>query len=104
MALNLGILIADGYIAVEAKDAQAVKNVGKDIMTLAKPLSVKDKIIERGKKLEDLADTGQWDVLKEELEATQNEAKAALEANADKDLIVLVTIGGWARGTEVISS
>ena len=28
MALNLGTLIADGYIAVEAQDGQQVKNIG----------------------------------------------------------------------------
>ena len=39
MALNLGGLIADGYIAVEAEDAQQVKNIGADIMALAKPLA-----------------------------------------------------------------
>ena len=104
MALNLGTLIADGYIAVEAEDAQTVKNVGKDIMAIAKPLGVKDKIINRGKKIGEFAEEGKWDQLKEELEATQNEAKAQLEENQDKDLVALVTIGGWARGTQVLST
>jgi hypothetical protein len=104
MALNLGTLIADGYIAIEAQDPQTVKNVGKDIMELAKPLGVKAKIIERSNKLADLADDKGWDVLKEELEATQNEAKIALEDKSDHDLVVLVTVGGWARGTQVIAS
>src|SRR5262245_53261243 len=34
IALNLGGLIADGFIAVEAKDGQQVKNIGSDIMKL----------------------------------------------------------------------
>jgi hypothetical protein len=104
MALNLGSLIADGYIAVEAEDAQQVKNIGKDIIALAKPLSVQEDIINRGKSLTDFADDGKWDVLKEELEATQNEVKAAMMDNKDQALITLVTVGGWIRGTEVISS
>src|SRR5688572_25015980 len=33
-ALNLGGLIADGYIAVEAQDAQQVKNIGRDILSI----------------------------------------------------------------------
>lgn len=104
MALNLGGLIADGYIAVEAEDAQQVKNIGKDIIALAKPLGVQQDIINRGKSLTEFADEGKWDVLKEELEATQNEVKAAMMDNKDQALITLVTVGGWIRGTEVISS
>src|SRR5438128_2489311 len=34
VALNIGGLIADGYLAVEAEDSQQVKNLGKDIVTL----------------------------------------------------------------------
>ena len=103
MALNLGGLIADGYIAVEAEDAQQVKNLGKDILVLGKSLGVSKEILERGKSLAEFADTKQWEVLKEELEATQNEVKDALEHNKDQDLVTLVTLGGWLRGTEVLS-
>ena len=103
MALNLGGLIADGYIAVEAEDTQQVKNLGKDILALGKSLGVSKEILERGKSLTEFADNKQWDVLKEELEATQNEVKSAMETNKDGDLISLVTLGGWLRGTEVLS-
>ncbi len=103
MALNLGGLIADGYIAVEAEDAQQVKNLGKDILALATGLGVPREIRDRGESLKDKADGKQWDVLKEELEATQNEVKLSMELNKDGDLIDLVTVGGWIRGTEVIS-
>src|SRR5437879_1016031 len=40
IALNLGGLIADGFIAVEAKDSQQVKNIGSDIIKLSKALGV----------------------------------------------------------------
>ena len=103
MALNLGGLIADGYIAVEAEDAQQVKNLGKDILALARGLGVPKEIRDRGESLKDKADQKQWDVLKEELEATQNEVKLSMAANKDSDLIDLVTVGGWIRGTDVIS-
>ena len=103
MALNLGGLIADAYIAVEAEDAQQVKNLGKDILALGKSLGVSKEILDRGKSLTEFADTKQWDVLKEELEATQNEVKDAMEHNKDADLVNLVTLGGWLRGTEVLS-
>ena len=34
---------------MEAQDAQQVKNIGKDIVALAKPLGVQQDIINRGK-------------------------------------------------------
>ena len=102
-ALNLGTLIADGYIAVEAQDGQQVKNVGKDVLTLAKKLSVSQSVLARGESISQFAESNAWNQLNEELEATQNEVKKALQENRDTDLITLVSIGGWVRGTQVVS-
>ena len=103
-ALNLGGLIADGYIAVEAEDAQQVKNTGRDIMKLAKTLSVSKDILTRGESITDFAQKNEWNTLKEELEETQNEVKQSMEDNHDQEFVILVTIGGWVRGTQVVSS
>jgi len=103
MALNLGTLIADGYIAVEAQDGQQVKNIGKDVLALAKKLSVSQTVLARGDSITRFAEDNAWDQLNEELEATQNEVKKALEENRDIDLITLVSVGGWIRGTEVVT-
>src|SRR6266436_5045952 len=103
MALNLGTLIADGYIAVEAQDSQQVKNIGKDVLALAKKLSVSQTVLARGASITQFAENNAWAQLNEELEATQNEVKKALEENRDIDLITLVSVGGWIRGTEVIT-
>jgi hypothetical protein len=103
MALSLGTLIADGYIAVEAHDGQQVKNVGKDVLTLAKKLGVSQSVLARGLSIAQFAENDAWDQLNEELEATQNEVKKAMEENRDTDLITLVSIGGWIRGTEVVT-
>ena len=103
IALNLGGLIADGYIAVEAEDSQQVKNIGKDIMTLAKTLGISEDVLRRGKSIEDFAENNEWSTLKEELEATQNEVKLAMDDQHDEELTTLVTLGGWIRGTEAVS-
>ncbi len=104
IALNLGGLIADGYIAVEAQDAQQVKNLGKDILKLAAALGVSREILDRSKTITQFADDNDWNQLKEELEATQNEVRQAMDAKRDEELTTLVTLGGWARGTQVVSS
>ena len=47
IALNLGGLIADGFVAIEAKDSQQVKNIGSDIIKLAKALGVSENLLSR---------------------------------------------------------
>lgn len=104
IALNLGGLIADGYVAVEAEDSQQVKNVGKDVVTLAKALGVSQNVLGRGSSISQFAENNEWTALKEELDATQNEVKLAMEEQHDDQLVILVSLGGWIRGTEVVSS
>src|SRR5204862_1791399 len=104
IALNLGGLIADGFIAVEAKDSQQVKNIGSDIIKLAKALGVSEHLLGRGKSINEFAENSEWDTLQEELEATQNEVKSSMQSHADQDLVSLVSVGGWIRGTQVVSA
>ena len=103
IALNLGGLIADGFIAVEAKDGQQVKNIGSDILKLGKSLGVSEQLLGRGNSINEFAEHNDWDTLQEELEATQNEVKSSMQSHADQDLVILVTLGGWVRGTQVVT-
>ncbi|MFN2509142.1 MAG: hypothetical protein ABR589_10270 [Chthoniobacterales bacterium] len=103
IALNLGGLIADGFIAVEAQDSQQVKNIGTDIIKLAKALGVSENVLSRGKSINEFAENNEWSALQEELEATQNEVKASMQSNRDQDFVILVSLGGWIRGTQVVS-
>ncbi|HEY2712013.1 MAG TPA: hypothetical protein VGI60_05815 [Chthoniobacterales bacterium] len=104
IALNLGGLIADGFIAVEAQDTQQVKNIGGDIVKMAKALGVSESILARGNSINQFAENQEWATLQEELEATQNEVKNSMQSHRDQDLIILVSLGGWIRGTQVVSS
>lgn len=103
IALNLGGLIADGFIAVEAQDTQQVKNIGGDIVKMAKALGVSENILARGNSINQFAENDEWSALQEELEATQNEVKASMQSHRDQDLVILVSLGGWIRGTQVVS-
>lgn len=102
-SLNLGVRVADGFIAVEAQDGQQVKNTGKDIIDLAKGLGVSQSILARGNSLSDFAESNDWNALKEELDATENEVKLQMAAQKDEELISLVTIGAWLRGVQAAS-
>ena len=104
IALNLGGLIADGFIAVEAQDSQQVKNIGTDIIKLAKALGVSENVLSRGNSINEFAEASEWDALHEELEATQNEVKSSMQSHRDQDLVILVSLGGWIRGTQAVSA
>src|SRR5256714_11319461 len=104
IALNLGGLVADGFIAVEAKDSQQVKNIGSDIIKLAKALGVSENVLSRGNSINEFAENSEWDALHEELEATQNEVKTSMQSHQDQDLVILVSLGGWIRGTQAVSA
>src|ERR1700726_2440494 len=104
IALNLGGIIADGFIAVEAQDSQQVKNIGTDIIKMAKALGVSQNVLSRGNSINEFAENDEWDALQEELEATQNEVKSSMQSHRDQDLIILVSVGGWIRGTQAVSA
>ncbi len=103
MALTLGVLVADGYVAVEAQDGQAVKNIGKEILGLAKKLNVSQNVLSRSNSISDFADDSDWNALREELEATQNEVKLDMADQNDDRLVTLVTLGAWIRGVDIVS-
>lgn len=103
MALALGTLVADGYVAVEAQDEQSVKNIGKEILALAKKLNVSQNVLGRSNSINDFAENNNWDALREELEATQNEVKLDMATQNDDRLVTLVTLGAWLRGVDIVS-
>ena len=73
------------------------------MLKLAKALGVSQNILGRSNSINDFAETNQWDSLQEELEATQNEVKDSMQSHSDQDLVILVSVDGWIRGTQVVS-
>jgi hypothetical protein len=67
-------------------------------------LGVSENLLRRGNSLNEFAENDQWDALQEELEATQNEVKSSMQTHSDQDLVILVSVGGWVRGTQVVSA
>src|SRR6266576_5012928 len=56
IALLLGTVIADGFIAVQAEDAPAVKDIGQRVLALAKGIGVGNSITPHAKAIIDAAD------------------------------------------------
>lgn len=104
IALLLGTVIADGFVAVEAEDTEKVKNIGKDVLRLAEAINVRKAVITRCKSLTDLAEARNWPAVRQEFDGTLLDVRTAMQELNDDDLAQLVSLGGWIRGTEVLTS
>jgi hypothetical protein len=104
IALLLGTVIADGFIAVQAEDAPAVKDIGQSVLALAKGIGVGNSITPYAKAIIEAADKRNWENVRQELERTQNSVQQAMNEVHDEKLSQLVSLGGWLRGTEVLTS
>ena len=104
IALLLGTVIADGFIAVQAEDAPAVKEIGQRVQTLARGIGVERSITQHAKAITEAADKRKWENVRQELDRTQNSVQQAMNEVHDEKLSQLVSLGGWLRGTEVLTA
>jgi hypothetical protein len=104
IALLLGTVIADGFIAVQAEDAPTVKEIGQRVLALSKGIGVGNSITPHAKAIIEAADKRKWENVRRELDRTQNSVQAAMNEVHDEKLSELVSLGGWLRGTEVLTS
>ncbi len=104
LALVVGVLAANGYIEVEARDGQQVKNTGREMISVAKALSVSEHLMGRGNSLMEFAENEAWDSLADELEATENEVKNTMVERNDRDLVTLTSAAAWLRGLDAATA
>src|SRR6202051_5103198 len=104
IALLLGTVIADGFIAVQAEDAPAVKEIGQRVLNLSKGIGVGNSITPHAKAITEAADKRKWENVRQELDRTQNSVQQAMTEVHDEKLSQLVSLGGWLRGTEVLTA
>ena len=103
-ALLLGNVIAEGFVAVEAEDAERVKELGRQVLTLAEAINVRKSVIARSKSITDKTDQRDWRGVRAEFDGALQDVRGAMQELNDQDLSQLVSLGGWLRGTEVLTS
>ncbi|HYY14772.1 MAG TPA: hypothetical protein VE758_10110 [Chthoniobacterales bacterium] len=104
IALLLGTVIADGFIAVQAEDAPAVRDIGQRVQTLARGIGVERSITPHAKAITEAADKRDWEGVRQELDRTQYSVQQAMNEVHDEKLSQLVSLGGWLRGTQVLTA
>ncbi len=104
IALQLGTVIAEGFIAVEAEDGNEVKQIGKSVLNLAKALGVEKKAQVRAKAITDAAEAKDWPGVRQQLDRALEDVRASMIELNSEALSQLVSLGGWLRGTEALTA
>ena len=103
IALLLGAVIAEGFIAVEAEDAAETKNVGRAVLTLARGLGVEKAVLRRSRSIVEHAERGDWPAVRKEWNSVLPDVDQGMNELKSEQLAQLVSFGGWLRGTEALS-
>jgi hypothetical protein len=104
IALLLGTVIAEGFIAVEAQDSEEVKRIGRSVLNLAAAINVRKSVIARSNSIIDAADKKDWPRVRKELDGALQDVRTAMVELHDEQLAQLVSLGGWLRGTEALTT
>lgn len=104
LALQFGMTVAEGFVAVQAEDKETVKDIGRDVIDLATGLGLIKSVRPHAQAILDAADKGDWSSIRKEFDQTQKTVRDTMEQMKDADLSQCVSIGGWLRGTASVTS
>ena len=100
LALEMGYLLADGFIAVRSGHMNDVKPLALDLTRYGKAIGVGEKMNVHSASLLEHAEKGQLEEFKRILASTQGEVNEELTALRDPDLAHLLALGGWVRALD----
>jgi len=104
IATLLGVAIAEGFIAMEAKDSQEVENLGNRVLSLAGGLGIRERALRRSRSIMELAEKNEWPGARKEWDGVLSDLQSGMIEIKSSDLSQLVSLGGWLRGTEALSA
>jgi hypothetical protein len=104
IATLLGVVMGEGFIAMEAEDSTEVKNIGNRVRALARGLGVEQRALRRSRSIMELTDKEDWVTARKEWDGALADLEGGMVELKSEDLRQLVSIGGWLRGTEALSA
>lgn len=97
LALEMGYLLADGFIAVRSGHMNDIKPIALDLARYGKAMGVGEKMNMHSASLLEHAEKGQLEQFKRILTSTQADVNEELTSLRDPDLAHLIALGGWVR-------
>lgn len=101
LALEIGFLIADGFLAVQSGHMQKIEPLAKELSRYGRALGAGERVNRHAASLLENARKNNVEALKKELTATQRDVETDLIHLRDVDLAHLISLGGWVRALEV---
>lgn len=101
LAIELGFLIADGFLVVQAEQLEKVEDLAAKLTKYGKALGAGDRVNRHAASLLDSAKNKDVAQLKKELSSTQRDVETELVILRDADLAHLISLGGWIRALHV---
>ncbi len=104
LALEMGFLMADGFIAVRSSHMNDIKPIALDLTRYGKAMGVGERMNTHSASLLENAEKGQLEQFKQNLAATQGDVNAELGSLRDPDLAHLIALGGWVRALDAATA
>ena len=102
IATLLGVVVAEGFIAMEAKDSTEVQNLGNSVLSLAQGLGIRERPLRRSRSIVELAEKEEWSEARKEWDGALSDLETGMIEVKSAELAQLVSVGGWLRGTEAL--
>lgn len=104
IALSLGLVIGEAFVAVAAEDSAEVERLGKAAIKLARALGVEKSVLRRANSIVEHAHDKDWAAVRKEWTKVNADLRAAMIELGSEPLAQLVSLGGWLRGAEALSA
>jgi len=104
LALTFGSLVGEGFIAVQAKNSDEIQKIGRRVLSLSESLGLAGAVRPHSLSIIEAAGKSDWEKVRDELDATQQTVRTTMESLRDDELSGLVSLGGWLRGTNVVTA
>jgi hypothetical protein len=98
LPMVLGVRIADGVMAIKARDVELLNKAASDIETLAKRMGVADADLNRARAVRAAANEKKWLNVFMELGFLQQDIMKKLENKESAARTTLLVVAGWLQG------
>jgi hypothetical protein len=103
IALSLGLVLGEGFLAISARDALAMQDLGRTAIRLSRALGIDNAMLRRQKSVLESVDRKDWATVRKEWSSVSEDLKTAMIEIKSESLSQLISLGGWLRGLEALS-
>jgi hypothetical protein len=103
--LNLGIRVADAFVAIQSEDAASLGKMSGSIVTLAGKLGVEQTVLSYSDSINALVRTAkpEWSLVRTRVEDMRSGVTQTMKKLDDEAVVTLATVAGWIEGLRIVT-